>query len=106
MNIRVLYFAGLREALGTAGETVEAPASVATAGDLRAWLRERGGAWAEPRARRRLGRAACRGASGSGVGRPGDGRRRDAVAGRGRGGLLSAGDRRLTRAVDARNLCA
>ena len=47
MNIRVLYFAGLREALGTAGETVEAPASVATAGDLRAWLRERGGAWAE-----------------------------------------------------------
>lgn len=47
MNIRVLYFAGLREALGTAGETVEAPATVATAGELRAWLRERGGAWAE-----------------------------------------------------------
>lgn len=47
MKIRVLYFASLREALGCAGETVELPASVATAGELRAWLRERGGVWAE-----------------------------------------------------------
>jgi len=47
MRIRVLYFAGLREALGNAGETLEPPASVTTAGELRAWLRERGGAWSE-----------------------------------------------------------
>ncbi|TXL66090.1 molybdopterin converting factor subunit 1 [Zeimonas arvi] len=47
MKIRVLYFAGLREALGKAGETVELPTAVATAGELRAWLRERGGVWAE-----------------------------------------------------------
>ena len=46
MRIRVLYFAGLREALGTAGEQLELPASVTTAGDLRAWLRERGEPWA------------------------------------------------------------
>ena len=47
MKIKVLYFAGLREALGNAAETVEPPAAVVTAGDLRAWLRQRGGVWAE-----------------------------------------------------------
>lgn len=47
MNIRILYFAGLREALGCASETVAPPAAVATAADLRAWLRERGGVWSE-----------------------------------------------------------
>lgn len=47
MSITILYFAGLREALGSASETVEPPASVGTTGELRAWLRERGGAWAE-----------------------------------------------------------
>jgi molybdopterin synthase sulfur carrier subunit len=47
MTITVLYFAGLREALGSAGETLALPEQVRTAGDLRAWLRERGGAWAE-----------------------------------------------------------
>ena len=43
--IRVLYFARLREQLGTAGEDL--PATVATLGDLAAALRGRGGAWAE-----------------------------------------------------------
>lgn len=38
MSVRVLYFAGLREALGMAGETVELPAGVASVGALRAWL--------------------------------------------------------------------
>ncbi len=47
MKIRILYFAGLREALGSASETVALPAAVATAADLRAWLRERGGVWSE-----------------------------------------------------------
>lgn len=47
MHIRILYFAGLREALGSASEMVILPAEVATAGALRAWLRERGGVWSE-----------------------------------------------------------
>jgi molybdopterin synthase sulfur carrier subunit len=38
MSVRVLYFAGLREALGMAGETVELPAGVVTVGALRDWL--------------------------------------------------------------------
>ena len=44
-TVRLLYFAGLREALGCGEESVELPAEVATASDLRGWLRERGGAW-------------------------------------------------------------
>ncbi|RIK99060.1 MAG: molybdopterin converting factor subunit 1 [Burkholderiales bacterium] len=47
MRITILYFAALREALGTGRETVELPEGIADAGRLRAWLRERGGAWAE-----------------------------------------------------------
>lgn len=47
MSITILYFAALREALGTGRETVELPEGVVTAGQLRLWLRERGGAWAE-----------------------------------------------------------
>lgn len=47
MSIKILYFAGLREALGSTSETVALPAGVGTIGELRAWLRERGGAWSE-----------------------------------------------------------
>jgi molybdopterin synthase sulfur carrier subunit len=42
MKLHILYFARLREALGRDRETVEVPASVATVGDLRAWLVARG----------------------------------------------------------------
>jgi len=38
MSVRVLYFASLREAFGTAHETVDLPASVETVGQLRDWL--------------------------------------------------------------------
>jgi molybdopterin synthase sulfur carrier subunit len=38
MGLKVLYFAGLREAIGTGAENVELPAGVATVGDLRAFL--------------------------------------------------------------------
>ena len=41
-SIKVLYFAGLREALGLAGETVAVPAGVATIAELRAHLAARG----------------------------------------------------------------
>ena len=47
MSITILYFAALREALGTGREIVELPEGVGNAGQLRNWLRERGGAWAE-----------------------------------------------------------
>ncbi len=47
MHVRILYFAGLREALQTAGESVQLPPQVRTAGDLRAWLVARGAPYAE-----------------------------------------------------------
>lgn len=45
MKVDVLYFAGLREALGTARETLHLPDDVRTAGALRDLLAQRGGAW-------------------------------------------------------------
>jgi sulfur-carrier protein len=59
MKIDLKYFASVREALGTAEETVEVPDSVATVGDVRIWLRVRGGAWAETLAEGRALRMAC-----------------------------------------------
>jgi sulfur-carrier protein len=47
MNIQLRFFASVREALATSQETVFLPADVLTVGDVRAWLRQRGGAWAE-----------------------------------------------------------
>jgi molybdopterin synthase sulfur carrier subunit len=51
--IRVCYFASLREQVGRAEETVEPPGAVADIAGLRAWLRDRGGAWAEALAEER-----------------------------------------------------
>lgn len=45
MRIRLLFFAGLREQLGTAGEELELPPGVGTVAALRAHLRQRGSAW-------------------------------------------------------------
>ena len=45
MRIQLRYFASVREALGTSGETVELPSQVRTLGEVRAYLRMRGGAW-------------------------------------------------------------
>ena len=45
MKVKVLYFAALREQLGTAGEEIELPAGVSTVAALRSHLRGRGGAW-------------------------------------------------------------
>jgi sulfur-carrier protein len=47
MKVTVLYFAALRESLGRDRERLDLPEGVATAGALREWLRERGGAWSE-----------------------------------------------------------
>ncbi|MFK3737783.1 molybdopterin converting factor subunit 1 [Massilia sp. TN1-12] len=47
MNINLRFFASVREALGTPGETVALPDGVATVGAVRDFLIARGGAWAE-----------------------------------------------------------
>lgn len=47
MNIQLRFFASVREALGTSQEKLALPAEVQTVGDVRAFLRARGGAWAE-----------------------------------------------------------
>lgn len=45
--LKLLYFARLREALGTSGEEIAMPADVADIAQLMAWLAQRGGAWQE-----------------------------------------------------------
>ncbi len=56
--IKLLYFAGLREALGTASESLAPLSGVADIASLRAHLAARGGAWGEQFAPARQLRAA------------------------------------------------
>ena len=56
--IKLLYFAGLREALGMASEALSPPAGVTDIASLRAHLAARGGAWGEQFAPARQLRAA------------------------------------------------
>ncbi|MGH8688838.1 MAG: molybdopterin converting factor subunit 1 [Burkholderiales bacterium] len=58
MKVKVLFFAALREQLGTSGEEIELPAGVGTVSGLRSHLRARGGAWQLALADGRLVRAA------------------------------------------------
>jgi molybdopterin synthase sulfur carrier subunit len=58
MKLTILYFASLREALGLDRESVEVPSQVKTVGDLRSWLRARGGVWESALAEGRSVRAA------------------------------------------------
>ena len=58
MRVNILYFASLREVLGTARETCELPDGVDTPLRVRAWLRERGGPWSVALAEGRSVRAA------------------------------------------------
>lgn len=44
--IKILYFAALREKLGTGGESLDLPAGVADVGGVLATLAARGGEWA------------------------------------------------------------
>jgi sulfur-carrier protein len=41
MQLKILYFASLRETLGRESESLEVPGAVTTAGELRAWLGQR-----------------------------------------------------------------
>ncbi len=47
MHIQLRFFASVREALGVTQESVTVPAHVKTVGEVRDFLRERGGVWAE-----------------------------------------------------------
>ncbi len=58
MKLHLLYFASLREAVGTAREELEVPDGVRTVDELRVWLCGRGGAWAQALAAPRNVRAA------------------------------------------------
>ena len=58
MKVRVLYFAGLREQVGSSSEELELPAGVSTLAGLRSHLVARGGAWQNALAETRLVRVA------------------------------------------------
>lgn len=58
MNIRLLYFARLREVFGLGQERLELPAAAPTLTDLLDTLRARGGVWAEELASGRAYRVA------------------------------------------------
>jgi molybdopterin synthase sulfur carrier subunit len=45
VKVKVRFFAGLRERLGTEGEVIEIPDSASTVAGLRLHLMQRGGAW-------------------------------------------------------------
>lgn len=47
MKIQLRFFASVREALGVTQESITVPDSVATVGDVRVFLQQRGGVWAE-----------------------------------------------------------
>ena len=58
MKINLRFFASVREAVGTPGESVELPTGVATVGAVREFLIARGGAWADALAHERALRMA------------------------------------------------
>ncbi len=59
MNVQLRFFAGIREALGTAQETLSVPDEIQTVGDLRRFLQMRGGVWADGLADGRALKMAC-----------------------------------------------
>ena len=59
MQIQLKFFASLRETLGSAHESLSLPAEITTAGQVRDYLRTRGGVWAETLAEGRALRIAC-----------------------------------------------
>jgi len=58
VKVKVLYFAALREQLGTSTEEVELPREVTTIAGLRSHLSRRGNAWNSALAEGKLVRAA------------------------------------------------
>jgi molybdopterin synthase sulfur carrier subunit len=58
VKVKVLFFAALREQLGTSGEEIELPPGVGTVAALRSHLVSRGGAWQSALAEGKLVRTA------------------------------------------------
>jgi molybdopterin synthase sulfur carrier subunit len=58
VKVKILYFASLREKLGTDAEEIELPAGVATVAALRSHLRGRGGSFESSFSEKTLLRAA------------------------------------------------
>ena len=58
MKVKVLFFAGLREQLGSAGEEIEVPADISTVAGLRSHLKSRGAAYEKALADKNLVRVA------------------------------------------------
>ena len=58
MKVKLLFFAGLREQLGTAGEEVDLPSGISTVAGVRAHLKGRGGPYEKAFADKALVRAA------------------------------------------------
>jgi molybdopterin synthase sulfur carrier subunit len=56
--VKILYFAGLREATGAGSEELALPSGIRDIAALRALLRSRGGAWADALAESKRVRAA------------------------------------------------
>ena len=59
MNVTIRFFASVREKLGTSGEQLALPDGVATVGQLRELLVQRGDAWEEALGGGRALRMAC-----------------------------------------------
>jgi molybdopterin synthase sulfur carrier subunit len=59
MKVQLRFFAGIREAVGTAQEAIVLPDHIQTIGDVRRFLRERGDAWADALAENRALKMAC-----------------------------------------------
>lgn len=59
MQIHLRFFASLREAVGVSQESVSLPAHVQNAGQVRDFLRDRGGVWVEALGEGRALRMAC-----------------------------------------------
>ena len=58
MNVKLVYFAWVRERVGRAQEDAELPPQLTTIADLVGWLKERGEGYAEAFANERVVRAA------------------------------------------------
>ena len=58
MKVKVLFFAGLREQVGTGAMELDLPAGVSTVADLRSHLMHRGGAYQSALAEKKLLRMA------------------------------------------------
>jgi sulfur-carrier protein len=58
VKVKVLFFASLREQLGTSGEEIELPGGITTVAGLRSYLAQRSNSWKSTFAEARLVRAA------------------------------------------------